>query len=308
MNNEQLQTPVVFIIFNRPDTTLKVFNEIAKVKPKKLLVIADGPRIGKPNEAENCKKTRDIINQIDWPCEVLRNYSEVNLGCKRRVSSGISWAFDQVEEAIFLEDDCLPDISFFYYCEELLGRYRYDESVGVISGDNFQFGKKRGDASYYFSKYVHIWGWASWRRAWQYYDVDIKSWPKYKANNLLDKVHVNKHEIKFWTDIMDSVHGGKIDTWDYQWVLAHWANDMKSIIPQVNLISNIGFGDQATHTKNVNEFANMESKAMEFPLIHSNSLCICKEADVFTKKIMFSHSIMKKVIKLILTKIYQCFH
>lgn len=157
----QLTTPVAFIIFNRPDTTEKVFAEIAKAKPPKLLVIGDGPRVSRQGEAEKVAAARSIIQCVDWDCEVQTNFSDVNLGCKRRVSSGIDWVFEQVEEAIILEDDCLPDPTFFRFCEELLARYRHDQRIGMISGDNFQFGSRRNDDSYYFSKYVHIWGWAT---------------------------------------------------------------------------------------------------------------------------------------------------
>src|SRR6185369_14461868 len=165
-----LTTPVAFIIFNRPDTTEKVFAEIARARPPKLLVIADGPRAGRAGEADRCAATRAIIDRVDWDCKVLTNYSDVNLGCKNRVASGIDWVFEQVPEAIILEDDCLPDPTFFRFCEELLIRYREDERISQICGANFQFGRKRSNDSYYFSRYNHIWGWASWRRAWQHYD------------------------------------------------------------------------------------------------------------------------------------------
>src|SRR5665648_587346 len=169
MSNFQLKTPVAFIIFNRPETTRRVFAEIAKARPTKLLVIADGPRATHPDDAEKCAVVRAIIDGVDWDCEVLKNYSDVNLGCKRRVSSGLDWVFDTVEEAIILEDDCLPHPTFFRFCEEMLAKYRDDKRIAMISGDNFQFGKKRTEYSYYFSRYTHIWGWASWRRAWDNY-------------------------------------------------------------------------------------------------------------------------------------------
>ena len=156
-NEWQLTTPVVFIIFNRPDTTAKVFEAIRQAKPPKLLVIADGARIDKPGEAEKCAAARAIINQVDWQCEVLTNYSNVNLGCRKRVSSGLDWVFEQVEEAIVLEDDCLPHPSFFQYCQELLEKYRDDERIMMISGDNFQFGNETTEYSYYFSRYGHCW-------------------------------------------------------------------------------------------------------------------------------------------------------
>lgn len=152
----RLTTPVAFLVFNRPDTTIRVFEEIRRARPPKLLVVADGARADRPGEAEKCAQVRAIVEQVDWECGVLKNYADDNMGCKRRISSGLDWVFANVEEAIILEDDCLPHPSFFRFCEELLRRYRDDERVMMISGDNFQFGKKRTDYSYYFSKYPHI--------------------------------------------------------------------------------------------------------------------------------------------------------
>jgi hypothetical protein len=159
-----VNTPIAFFIFNRPDTTARVFEAIRQAQPSKLLVVADGPRSTRPGEAEKCAATRAIIDQVDWECEVLTNYSDVNLGCRHRVSSGLDWVFEQVEEAIILEDDCLPHPTFFRFCEELLEWYRHDHRIVAISGDNFQNGHQSGEFSYYFSRYVHIWGWATWRR------------------------------------------------------------------------------------------------------------------------------------------------
>lgn len=182
-----VSTPVAFFIFNRPVLTEIVFEAIAKAKPKKLLVVADGPRFAE--EEEKCQKARAaVIDKINWECEVLTNFSDRNQGCKYRVSSGLDWVFSEVEEAIILEDDCLPAPSFFRFCETLLARYRDDERVMTISGDNFQLGNSRTEYSYYFSKYTHIWGWASWRRAWQHYDVDMKSWTDDKKLDIIYSV------------------------------------------------------------------------------------------------------------------------
>lgn len=241
-----ISTPVAFFIFNRPDLTKIVFDAIAQAKPKKLLVVADGPRF--PEEAEKCQKARSFINKIDWKCEVLTNFSEKNMGCKHRVSSGLDWVFAQVEEAIILEDDCLPAPSFFYFCETLLDRYRHDERIMMISGDNFQDGQSKNDYSYYFSKYTHIWGWASWRRAWQHYDVNMKTWPEYKKSNAICSVCDDPYEQKFWIDTFDKVFDGTVDTWDYQWLYTSWCQSGLSIMPKVNLVSNLGFRSDATHT------------------------------------------------------------
>lgn len=294
-DNFQLTKPVAFLIFNRPDTTMRVFEEIRRARPPKLLVVADGPRAEKLGEPEKCQAARTIIDTVDWPCEVLKNYSETNLGCKIRVSSGLDWVFKQVEEAIILEDDCLPHPSFFRFCEELLAKYRRDERISMISGANFQFGHHMLKASYYFSRYNHIWGWASWRRAWEKYDRDVKSWPEIRDAGWLESVIFDRDERMFWTDTFQAVYEGKIDTWDHQWNLVSFYNNTISIIPSVNLISNIGFGIDATHTRGISQYANMPSVSMSFPLIHPNIYLPYYKADRFTAENMFLPSMTKRI-------------
>jgi hypothetical protein len=303
MTTWQLQTPVAFIIFNRPGNTERVFNEIAKAKPPKLLVIADGPRAGRAGEAEKCSATRDIIDRVDWDCEVLTNYSAVNLGCKNRVSSGIDWVFKQVEEAIILEDDCLPDPTFFRFCQEMLAYYRHDNRIGMISGDNFQFGRKRGDASYYFSRYGHIWGWASWRRAWAHYDRDAAAWPDIREGNYLKGLVSGGSEYKHWSHAFQSVYDGNIDTWDYQWTLSLWASGMLTVLPNVNLISNIGFQPDATHTRGESIYANLLTFPMEFPLRHPRVFLPKYEADHFTASRMFTSSLAVKLFNKVIASL-----
>lgn len=242
-----MKTAVAFIIFNRPETTRRVFAEIARARPRKLFVIADAPRPDRAGEAELCGRARDVIRDIDWDCEVHTSYAQRNMGCRLRVSSGIDWVFSAVEEAIILEDDCLPHPDFFPFCEELLARYRADPRVMAIGGVNFQAGRAWGEASYYFSQYLHIWGWATWRRAWQHYDVAMRSFPDFvgDARNRF----ASKAERHHWLEIMRRTHDGLIDTWDYQWQLAVWRCRALTVVPNVNLVSNIGFGPEATHTK-----------------------------------------------------------
>jgi len=295
MADFQLTTPVAFIIFNRPDTTERVFAEIAKARPPKLLVVADGPRGSRPGETEKCLKTRAIIDRVDWPCEVLVNFSDVNLGCKNRVSSGIDWVFEQVEEAIILEDDCLPEPTFFRFCQELLEKYRHDERVSMISGDNFQFGQKRGDGSYYFSNFHHIWGWASWRRAWAGYDKGAAVWPKMRDGGWLNSLCLGENGSQFWSKNFQSVFDGDIDTWDYQWVLSSWTQGRLAIIPQVNLISNIGFGQDATHTIGSSIYSEMRCEPISFPLLHPRIFLAFKEADDYTTKNMLPSNFLKRV-------------
>lgn len=292
----QLTTPVAFIIFNRLDTTRRVFAEIAKARPSKLLVIADGPRTNRPGEAEKCAQTRAVIDGVDWDCEVLTNFSEVNLGCKRRVSSGIDWVFEQVEEAIILEDDCLPDPTFFRFCQELLERYRHDQRIGMISGDNFQLGNRRNDDSYYFSKYVHIWGWASWRDRWaNSYDVTMSRWPGIRDEAWLTDMVGNAREALFWHKVFERVYRGEIDTWDYQWVFANWVEGRMTILPAVNMISNIGFDANATHTTGDSELANLARCPIGFPLKHPPGVFKNVQADRFSEKRCFRVPLVKRV-------------
>ena len=270
MADFQLRTPVALIIFNRPDTTERVFKEIAKAKQPKLFIIADGPRMDRPGEKELCEQARAIVPNIDWNCEVFTNFADTNMGCKKRVASGIDWVFEQVEEAIILEDDCLPEQSFFRFCEEMLIKYRDNERVGMVSGGNLQFGNNRGSGSYYFSRYTHIWGWASWRRAWQHYDLEMTQWPAFRDEGWIDMMFSNKGEREYWRYSFDAVYSGKLDTWDCSWTLTSLIRGMLQVVPNVNLISNIGFGPDATHTHEAGLLTDIPTQSMVFPLKHPN--------------------------------------
>ena len=293
-----MKTPVAFLIFNRPDTTEKVFKAIRQAEPPKLLVVADGARSDRPGEAEKCRATRAIIDRVDWECEVLTNYSDVNLGCKKRVSSGLDWVFNHVEEAIILEDDCLPDPSFFLFCEKLLNYYRQDERIMVISGDNFQFGRKRTDYSYYFSRYNHCWGWATWRRAWQHYDLEMKLWQQIRDGNWLEYILQKPRAVKYWNKVFQASYDGIIDSWDYQWTYACWIQNGLTILPNVNLVSNIGFGTEGTHTTSNNSpVAKLPTEEMRFPLQHPPFVIRNAEADEFTQETIFNGSARNRLIK-----------
>jgi hypothetical protein len=288
-----MKTPVAFIIFNRPDTTEKVFEAIRQAKPPKLLVVADGPRTDRPGEAEKCAATRAIINRVDWECEVFTNFSDINLGCKKRVSSGIDWIFNTVEEAIVLEDDCLPHPTFFEFCEQMLDYYRDDERIMSIAGDNAQFGRKRSEYSYYFSRYFHCWGWASWRRAWKHYDIEMKKWPQVRESDCLNQILLNDRAVEYWIKIFNSTYNNKFNTWDYQWLFAQWVNNGLTVVPNTNLISNIGFGMEATNTKNSSDttpYANRIISGITFPLKHPQKISVHKQADAFTQETRFNPS------------------
>jgi hypothetical protein len=273
-----LNKPVLFLVFNRPESTRITFEKIRKAAPSKLYVAADGPRVHVAAEEENCKAVRQLITDgVNWPCEVSYLFREKNLGCGRAVQEAIDWFFSFEESGIILEDDCLPSDSFFPFCEEMLDKYKDNPKVFHITGSNFQYGKKRGSASYYFSSCIHVWGWASWRRAWQHYDRDMREYEKLK----------NSHPLKNilpWSQF-DEVVEGKIDTWDMQWFYTCLHNRGLSIIPNQNLIRNIGFGSQgATHTdfREPDYIKKSMLSELKFPLNHPHKLKSDSDADRFT--------------------------
>ena len=279
-----VQTPVAFLVFNRPDTTARVFAEIAKARPKKLLVVADGPRPGHSGDSERCAAVRSIIDKVDWDCEVLKNYSDINLGCKERVSSGLDWVFGTVDRAIVLEDDILPDPTFFRFCDELLERFAEDERVGLICGHNVQDGILRSSYSYYFSHYNDVWGWASWARGWKNYDSGMRLWPIIREQGYLKGLLPRSQSVKHWTNIFQDVYDDKIDTWAWRWKFACWVNNMLAVVPQVNLVSNIGFGPQATHTLDPShKEVERRRECMRFPLVDPDFVVTNWSADAYTE-------------------------
>lgn len=265
-----MTTPLVFIIFNRPEVTKRVFDAIRNARPKRLFVIADGPRNDHPEDQGLCARTRAVVDYVDWPCEVVRDYAETNMGCGKRPASGISHVFTQVEEAIILEDDCLPHPSFFPYCEELLARYRDDERIMAICGTNFQPGISRSPYSYYFSLFPHCTGWASWQRAWQHYDYDMSLLPEVLEQGWIESIFPDKKAARYWKTRFREVSGiPQSHIWDFQWTFACWIQGGLSIIPRNNLVTNIGYGPTATHTKSeTDRFANLTVKEISFPLLH----------------------------------------
>lgn len=279
MSDWQLDKAVAFIVFNRPDTTGRVFEHIRAARPPKLLIVADGPRASRPGEAQRCAEARAVAQRVDWPCEVETDFSEVNLGCRRRVASGIDWVFSRVPEAIILEDDCLPHPSFFRYCAELLDRYRDDPRVGMIAGTRLHVQGSGGADSYFFSKYASIWGWATWQRAWARYDHAAANWPELRASGAFEAL-TSAQERLYWQQAFEGVYRGAIDTWDYQWTLSCWCEGMVSAVPRSNLISNIGFGPDATHTTQIGRYANLQTEGLTFPLVHPRLILANRAADV----------------------------
>jgi|SRR5271170_637945 len=272
MQTESLHTPVALFVFSRPDTTRRVFETISDARPAKLLLVADGPRNDREGEAEACREVRSIVTRVNWPCEVFINFAESNLGCQERVISGLDWVFSLVEEAIILEDDCLPDSSFFPFCQELLERYRGNNRVASITGTNLVEKYLKTQSSYYFSQLGGIWGWATWRSEWQRYDRHLEAWPKLKNEKMLTEVFDHPKAVAYWTEIFDAMHENRgPNTWDYQWFYTRLKNNSLNIIPSVNLVSNIGFGLGATHTAEVDSRLVQPTKTIEFPLRHPSS-------------------------------------
>ncbi len=274
-----MQTAVLFLIFNRPDTASQVFEAIRRARPPRLYVAADGPRKERPGEAELCRRTREIVNGVDWECEVHTLFRDENLGCGRAVSGAIGWFFSQEPEGIVLEDDCLPHPDFFPYCEELLARYRDDRRVAFISGNNFDFGTPDRRTSYYFSAYSHVWGWAAWRRSWELYDFSLagRTLPEFRA--VLRNLFLTPTERRHWENIFMKMKLGKIDTWDYQFSISLMSAGALCIIPAVPLIRNIGFTPDATHTTQEDLRLSQRLTGPILPLVHPDRVEQDKEAD-----------------------------
>ncbi len=276
-----LPTPILFCIFNRPALTRQVFEAIRHQRPQTLLVVQDGPRADRKGEADLVAETRRILEEVDWDCDVRTNFANENLGCKQRMASGISWGFDQFERLIILEDDCLPSESFFGFSESLLNRFDENERVMMISGDNF-LPKSHSPHSYYFSKWTHIWGWASWRRAWRKFDLEMSDWPDVRESAWLESLCCDEAELEHWNSIFDRQHAGLIDTWDYSWMYNCWRHNGLTVLPHRNLVTNIGFGDSATHTLDVaSPLANMPRREMG-PLLHPAQAIRNVDADAYS--------------------------
>jgi len=245
------KTPVLLIIFNRPDKVATLISALEKVRPSRLFISADGPRAHVETDARNCAEAREAIKAISWPCEVVTNFSDANLGCKIGVSSAITWFFSKVEEGIILEDDCIPSPSFLPYAQALLKKYRFNDHVMHISGSNAlalsEISDK--DASYRFSRIASIWGWATWKRAWDTYDIDMTDIERLRTLQATNPLFTEQKHLEFWIHLFNHIQNHKIDTWDSQWQYTVLAHDGVAVSPNVNLIDNIGFGIDATHTK-----------------------------------------------------------
>ena len=297
--NTSFNTPVLFLIFNRPNTTQQVFSAIRKAKPPRLYIAADGPRSDYPNDAESCEIARSIATNVDWECDVKTLFNDQNLGCRKSVSEAINWFFENEPEGIILEDDCLPSQSFFWFCQELLKHFQDDTRIMHIGGTNFQFGNYPTNDSYYFSRYAHVWGWASWRRAWKFYDEKMEQCSVENYSEILLQFTDNQSFTKYWYKVFQQTSIGEINTWDYQWTFACWNQKGLSVVPSVNLVSNLGFSADSTHTYKPSPLANMLTEKINLPLKHPKHVVRHKKADKYVECQQFSRPILNRILQYI---------
>lgn len=272
--------PVLLLLWRRPETTRRLLEALRPIAPSRLFVACDGPR---PQDAEAVARTRELVaSMVDWPCTVERRYNDRNAGCRDGVSGALDWFFGQVESGIVLEDDCIPHPDFFRFCAAVLQRHADDDQVWVVTGDNFQRGRQRGDAAYYYSRYPHCWGWASWSRAWRHFDPSLSFWPAWRRSADWRKLLPDRVERAYWSDIFERVFQGRLGTsWAYPWTACVWYHGGLTATPNVNLVTNIGFGEDATHTVAAVTHGADPTQALG-AITHPRRIAIDVEADRFT--------------------------
>jgi hypothetical protein len=290
-----LGTPVVFFAYNRPSHTAQTFKRIAEAKPETLFVILDGPKDNVSGDVEKCAAVQDVVSQVDWACTVRCTSAPRNMGIRKRIQSGLDWVFQQVDRAIVVEDDCLLDPTFFRFADELLAYYEQDERVGVICSQGDEL--PSADASYHASRYPLVWGWATWRRTWKLYEPNIESWPAIMESGLLLDRLKDPLAAAYWRGQINRVYEG-FDTWDYMFNYCCWRFDLLAIHPSVNMLSNIGFGAEATNTTRRHTPFGCTAQAMQFPLRHPANLDVspAREARLFAAHYgMTSKEALKRV-------------
>jgi FkbM family methyltransferase len=290
---------IAYIIYNRPRHVLRTFEAIRAARPEQLFIIADGPKRDVVTDDENCRQALEIVRNIDWPCEVFEDVSPENLGLKTRVSSGLDWVFSHVDRVIVLEDDCLPHPDFFGFCKTLLERYASDENIWAITGDNFQKGLQRGTASYYFSKYPHCWGWATWKRCWEKYDPDISFWETFRTSGKWSSINAGDGEQSYWESIFDRVAKGLVNSWAYPWTACAWYHGGVTATPNVNLVTNIGFGPDGTHCLESVDRDESPRESLGEAIIHPRGTFRDVRADLFVFENHFKEPLRKSPPQLI---------
>ncbi len=269
-----MKTPVLFLVFNRPGPTRRVMEAIRKAQPPRLYVAADGPRTSKEGEAALTAEVREIATSVDWPCEVHTLFRDRNLGCRTAPSEAIDWFFEHEEEGIILEDDCLPAESFFHFCEEMLSRYRHDDRIWQVSGTVFfPEAITNKEADYFFSRFGPIWGWATWRRAWRaHYNATLPDWEEMKFPENFSLAYPSPHEARAKLSLGQMLHENRLDAWDYQWGIIKTFNSALTVLPKHNLVVNLGFDQDATHTAERPWDAPTHAFEFSGPLVHPQFL------------------------------------
>lgn len=279
--------PIVFLAFNRPEETRIVFDCIRRQKPRRLLIVLDGARQGHPTDADRCADVRSIVTAVDWPCEVSINAATQNLGCGLRISSGLDWVFDTVEEAVILEDDCVPNDDFFNFMAVMLPYYRFDTRVGTVGGTNAvaTYDIRLTD-SYFFTVYPALWGWGSWRRAWRLYDFHMTLWEQAKTELVIGRTFRDQQILIFFHMVFEQLAQGKMDTWDFQLYFASFSNSWLHAIPAQNLVTNIGYGPDATHPAPPG-YDRLPHGSLSWPLRHPKFILHNRIADKLITKLAF---------------------
>ena len=282
---------VVLVVFNRPQAVAQVLDRLAALRPSRLFVVGDGPRASQPADPDRVAAVRALIDRVPWPCEVLTDYAPENLGCRRRVATGLNWVFSHVEEAIILEDDCLPTSSFMRYASELLERYRTDTRIGSVCGSLSVPRIPEITADYFFSRYNLFTGWATWRRAWQLYDDAMTPLEDGTLGHVLSATFENARARWYWNWILRRTQSGLIDSWGYRWMLSCWCNSMLGIFPRHTLIDNVGFGGDATNTRRKAWYFQQDVGDLGFPLRHPHGVSRRADIDRLVEDARYSKSV-----------------
>lgn len=296
MSEFRLTTPVVMIIFKKLDTTKRVFEKVRAAAPNKLYVISDAPRKYVEGEDEKVQEVRKYIDShIDWDCEVIRDYAEQNMGCGKRIASGLDRVFQNEEQAIILEDDCVPHDTFFRYCQEMLEHYKDDNRVLMIGGNNPVEQLYDTKEDYIFSRVPFMWGWATWKRSWNLYDYKLSTWPQNRKNPLIAQAIPNKRARCFYTTEFEVLHQGKYDdVWDYQFMYVGIMNNMFGILPSKSHVENVGFVEDATHTYDMPDWINRNVTPVNFPIKYREDVIWDKTFDeIYMEKVTRQGYIVK---------------
>jgi hypothetical protein len=285
MNMDTLSVPVVLLVFNRPQAVSRVMDVLSEVKPTKLYVVADGPREDHSEDESRCERVRNTVTDIEWDCDLRTNFADENLGLRKRIPSGLSWVFDKEERAIILEDDCVPHLDFFRFCDELLEYFEDDDRVGMISGTNLLGRWKDDKYSYHSVNLMSVWGWATWKSRWEDFDVDMTEWENPEAKRAVQDSYTVRSAYETRWAAYDRAYRGQMETWAYPWAFSQLVRNRRCIIPSRNLVTNVGDEGEGTHNMKGNPFVQLRTYEMKWPLHHNTYIVPDRE---------FSRRVMKK--------------